>query len=378
LPGKFKEYQKALGWNFLTDGLINCSALERFVGPVSMTMFDWMHCYMVHGAYQLEVGLLLGALSKAGVTSRNLSQFVSSFTWPKHLASKSSSAKHVFDKRDKITDPLKCGASEALSTYCVVRIFLISHVLVGPVSTELLSACDCFLKLCAVIDLLRLVHRRAVDPEELSSKIMAHLSSFKLLYGDSWLPKHHMTLHLPDHLLRHKTLISCFVHERKHKEIKRYADQVDNTAFSYERSVLESCLRVHLDSLSCPDEMPTVLPSLINPSNAALQLTLVLHQALGSSSAILVSNDAYYGPSQRCSRGDVVVADINGSYDICQVWFHLSCENTCYSCVSVWQKIGDNRYRKADVPVIVHLASIKDSCTYQLDGQVALIAPLQF
>ena len=41
-------------------------------------------------------------------------------------------------------------------------------------------------------------------------------------------PKFHWVAHFPLHLERLGTLISCLVHERKHKTIKRYADDIHN------------------------------------------------------------------------------------------------------------------------------------------------------
>ena len=44
-------------------------------------------------------------------------------------------------------------------------------------------------------------------------------------YGEShFLPKHHFCLHLPRQLETHGLLCSCFVHERRHKIMKRRID----------------------------------------------------------------------------------------------------------------------------------------------------------
>ena len=42
-------------------------------------------------------------------------------------------------------------------------------------------------------------------------------------YGvDSYLPKHHYSVHLPSQLERFGLVPSCFVHERRHKILKRH------------------------------------------------------------------------------------------------------------------------------------------------------------
>ena len=57
------------------------------------------------------------------------------------------------------------------------------------------------------------------------------------------IPKFHWLLHFPAWLKRFRTLISCFVRERKHKMVKRYANDMRNTRtnfdeHSYEKSIM--------------------------------------------------------------------------------------------------------------------------------------------
>ena len=169
-----------------------------------------------------------------------------------------------------------------------------------------------------------------VSANELKEKIMTHLTAFRVVYDDTWLPKHHMVTHLDEQLLRHGTLISCWVHERKHKEVKRYGDMIDNTAGVYERTILESCLRVQLECLSNPESIPVPGSRLIKPVLASSSLAAVIIQSLCSINAVYVSRDASYGFLKRCGHSDLVVADINGSgtLSVCQVWFHVECGDT--------------------------------------------------
>ena len=69
---------------------------------------------------------------------------------------------------------------------------------------------------------------------------MKHL----LVYNDElWMPKHHYSTHLGEQLRKFGMLASCFVHERKHKMVKRYANDMRNTRtnfdeHSYEKSIM--------------------------------------------------------------------------------------------------------------------------------------------
>ena len=70
------------------------------------------------------------------------------------------------------------------------------------------------------------------------------------MYGEIEMhPKHHYMLHLPQMLWQHGVLIACFVHEWKHKEIKRYANELDYTAGDWEFSVLNNVFRVQCECI---------------------------------------------------------------------------------------------------------------------------------
>ena len=60
--------------------------------------------------------------------------------------------------------------------------------------------------------------------------------------------KFHWLIHLPDELIRFKRLLSCWVHERKHKMVKHYAQNIYNTRV-YERSILSEVTSHHLANL---------------------------------------------------------------------------------------------------------------------------------
>ena len=49
-------------------------------------------------------------------------------------------------------------------------------------------------------------------------------------HRDSTSVKHHFMTHIASTHESHKLLLSCWVHERKHKEIKKYERYLNNTA----------------------------------------------------------------------------------------------------------------------------------------------------
>ena len=55
--------QQCLGLNYVPSGLLFWDRVWGSMPPVDVLMYDWMHIYLVHGCFQLEVSLLyLGAL----------------------------------------------------------------------------------------------------------------------------------------------------------------------------------------------------------------------------------------------------------------------------------------------------------------------------
>ena len=62
--------------------------------------------------------------------------------------------------------------------------------------------------------------------------------------------KAHFALHLERQYRVHKRLVSCWVHERRRKEIKRYPNQQTNLKQGTEKHLLQEVMLTHLDSLN--------------------------------------------------------------------------------------------------------------------------------
>jgi hypothetical protein len=109
------------------------------------------------------------------------------------------------------------------------------------------------------LEMLMGIPRGIVTPADLRRAIASHLEQYKQVYGEvAFIPKCHYTLHLPDMFQRHGFLVSCWVHERKHKEIKRYGNALDNTHDNYELSIIENSLFVHFEALADETLLPKV------------------------------------------------------------------------------------------------------------------------
>ena len=52
--GEFAQLEQSLGMNFGTHGCLFDLELRRTWRPISMVQWDWMHCLLVQGTFQLE------------------------------------------------------------------------------------------------------------------------------------------------------------------------------------------------------------------------------------------------------------------------------------------------------------------------------------
>ena len=95
-----------------------------------------------------------------------------------------------------------------------------------------------YLALCDVIDCLSCFARGKITPEAVQRCVHTFLQLFCDVFGFEYMtPKFHWLLHFGDYAKRFGMLVACYVHERKHKMVKRYLNDLRNT-ISFEHSVL--------------------------------------------------------------------------------------------------------------------------------------------
>ena len=107
-------------------------------------------------------------------------------------------------------------------------------------------------------------------------------------------PKLHWLLHYSDELQAHGTLFSCFVHERKHKVIKRYGNPIANMRVAdrsdgFEESVMNEVSCHHIAMLKNFDTK-NCKGGLVNPTNVSEAHKAVLDGVFGPG---MVTSTAY-------------------------------------------------------------------------------------
>ena len=160
------------------------------------------------------------------------------------------------------------------------------------------------LLLCiSVMDLLVKLNTGDITPTMLADAMARHYAAHVAAYGHTlFVPRFHYMLHIPTQLATFGFLIACFVHERKHKIVKRWAvPTCTGNSVKYDRSLLEECTIAHIESL----KEPLLKPSLLEPVQARPEVVAALRQA-GYSSA----ESALTGRIARVHCKSVVVGDV--------------------------------------------------------------------
>lgn len=369
---QWESLQSRLGINLIDKGVL--SLASSIFEPMRATVFDWFHIFCSDGLFQKEAGLLFCKLQKDhNVQSPEVNQYLHEFTWPKKHNSPSASGKEVFAKRTEKATDLQADGSEVLGVFQVLMHFLNKFTAVRK-TPQMQLAIDSFLKLCFVMMLLINVSRGTVTPAELQQAIREHLEAFTAAYGKTeWLPKHHFAIHLPIQLSDHKLLPSCFVHERKHKAIKRWAKDLNNSSATWEAGILLEVLALQIKSFD--DLLPDSLPKLSQPRPAPAVLREQIQTILQTNHEVQTSHNVHCLRGELCSVGDVVMMHMNDAYSVGELIFNVEVDGVIMSCVKQWKETTPHVYdtRPGAQGLLIPSALIVGPCIHKKQMQVAYV-----
>ena len=368
---RFKKIQQSLGYNYCPDGFLRSDSLT--LRPVSTLVWDWMHCFCVSGLWNVEAGLLVAKLSSIGISQGDLDAELHRFQWPHNLTSRGVTGMKIFSREDQSGD-IKCSASECLSVYSVLRCIFLEKMRAGQLN-DVRDEMESYMCLARVLDLLQNIKLGKTEPAELERAIKKHLTAFKLAYQDTrFLPKHHYTMHLGRMLAQHDTLVSCWVHERKHRERKQHANLITNTWSSWERSVLVDAMCNMLDSLKgAPDEpFDGGLCKLQEPTEAA---ALCLQQSLNVYEPVKLSRSAFYAPGAKIHAGDVALFSSGESNDLVvgQVEVFARVGQLDLAVVRPWEALGNNQFNRTMDSILCDLYSTVDVCVFATEDPAVVV-----
>ncbi|CAE7230840.1 unnamed protein product [Symbiodinium microadriaticum] len=267
--------------------------------------------------------------------------------------------KDILHKRASTTAALSCSVSEALNFLQVLRTYVVFWVL-PTCNEDMRNACETWLSLCMVLDVLQKIGMgKIVPPVELQRLIQTTLDLAKARYGaDSfWVPKCHLALHLPLQLSRHSCLLSCFVHERKHKIVKKISNQVLDTSRTFEKSILDDVLHGHVQHLAeCP-----------------AKLQKELREVVGHDADIRAAHQAVHGGNLPVAAKDLVVMEVDGSQVVGRVGYHVSINGACYSHLTVWPHAKGSVFTVSNEVALVETRLIQATCLFSLKNDSAIV-----
>lgn len=244
------------------------------------------------------------------------------------------------------------------------------ELLPNGLSHEIEAAKRSYYSLCALLDLLKWEGREC-DPDELDIVVKRYLRDRIEAYGEkNYQPKLHFCLHFATFARRYP-LVPCWVHERKHKEIKRFSTDACNASSStaFELGIMKQVTLVQVNSLK--DLTVGECFRLINPGEASDALKVHVRNFLKLPPLLplnlAVGMCAFVNASTKCHSKDVILAVVNGVETIGEVWFLFSVNGNDYVCWSAWETRGDNRFGVKDEPSFLPASCIKRCCIHRKD-----------
>ena len=219
------------------------------VDLLSTIRYDWVHSYLQDGVLSVETWLFLQRCEHLGTTHQALHDFLAdpAWRWPAISERKAKMSFRIFDSyrnaSSETADKLKCGASELLGVYGMIRHFVETRIgFHADIAAERAS----FDAACHVLDVLILCKRGAAAVEDGAQALQRAISHHQYLhvqaYGDAHTkPKHHWMHHIPMQFKEDKVIIDAFIVERGHLLVKSVAEHVTNTR-DYEASVMAGVL----------------------------------------------------------------------------------------------------------------------------------------
>jgi hypothetical protein len=168
-------------------------------------------------------------------------------------------------------------------------------------------------------------------------------------------------------------LLSCFVHERKHRAIKRYCNDVTN-ATAFEATSLKEVLCHHIAQLSRSETFDFSV-GLVRPRNAPRKLAVVIEKALElpAGERIQTAAEGRFSALATCKVNDVVLLTVDGGMKAGRIWRHVECNGVAMSVISVWdfiRKVGNEaaEWAQTDNPQIVDMTDILDTVMWIESG----------
>ena len=211
-----------IGYHLEPAGILCDKELRDIYSPSNHHIRDWMHTLVGDGVANTEVALLIHHLkSHANISLQMLQTFCKECKLP-HMHGKFN-VEWLKDTRLKAAT-LSSFASIMLSLIPLLALFLEHYDLRTVCPRHVRS----FMLLHSIVSLLRLSSSKVANhTSQLTDLIKEHQDAFLEVYGEDYVkPKMHQLHHVVDGIIHLGKCMSCFVCERKHRDVKKSAVHV--------------------------------------------------------------------------------------------------------------------------------------------------------
>ena len=391
---EFTMHQQALGYTYYPYSILCDPELDGIIDPAKQYMHDWMHGLMANGVFNTITHMFLEACYDQHRGNSHIYQvvgeYIKGWRWPRSVGS-TSKLHEIFDlkRRKGNTDGghLRCQASEGLSAYPVLAHFVRSVLIssANPDEHTCPEECKVFLALVDVLEMIQAIPHGCIAADMLRTAVHSFLNQMVSVFDiDVW-PKAHWMLHFPRHLEEHEALLSCFVHERKHKTIRRVGNDMFNTPH-FDITVVKDITCSHLAKLKDPDVFNHDV-GLVGGGRAPAQVMAAMAELFGADCSVHWSLTSRHSKWEVSSKHDVVlVQHSNGSDFIAgEVKAHMAVDGFPVTLLSAWklQSLGaESRYALWDTRLptlgLIHTRTILSTCIWKAvsSGLVRTLLPL--
>ena len=343
---RFEKRSQVLGFTWSPYSLLTDPCLTGVIRPCSQLMHDWMHGLFSNGVFNILLHNILDALEQEGLRDLYpfLSGFVAQWTLPRRICA--SDLARTFDparrKGNRDGGAFRCQASEGLSLYPLLCFWIQSMVLPEDIAT---LACRAFVCFCHLADCCMAAMRGVCADTVMRPDVHAFLAQFDAAFGsDIMSQKFHWLVHYARELNHHGFLLSCFVHERNHKTVRRYATPMLNTR-DFERTLIREVVSHGIRVLEDEDALDSSV-GLVRPRRPGKRLRRTLHELLchAESQELLVASECRFNAYDTCHVRDVVfIREDSGGFFLGEVFLHVQSGGLLLTGVSSYKRIALDR-----------------------------------
>ena len=277
-----------------------------------------MHAFFVDGVFCVTLYLLFEAFFGSHRPVYNtFHDFLQSWCWPAKLNQTGTHLCDIFG-HERMTSSrkakhIKCSVGDCWSVLAPLYVFITQVVFSFEEHNE---ACDAFLAMITMTDLIASAPKRRIQPAEVLAAVQKILDVFVGVWGFEWTtPKFHWLLHFPEFLARTHELMgdddfgwlpNCFALERTHKLGKGCATERMNTTRMKSGGLLGEVLCQHLSDMG---DAPSFRVGLMKGHKAtkAVQTRIRSSLELSDNVVVEVARSSWHSNLSFSCQGDFVL-----------------------------------------------------------------------